>query len=444
MEPPFPRDWWFKSSVKGSVERGYNGIAYIRLLSKRSASKYADGNSMEILSVEQEYRDELVYNFEVEDNHTYFVTENAVLVHNYDKENLSYNPETTFFEGIGERVNNLFSGKGFKTDNNLIEEDITAKGDFKGIKAEIDAKLKYQMPLTEAENDYLNKNKQISDLQSKENLSKEEKDKLKDLKDQLEAKELGHSLTMFERWKEEGRDEVPLTPFIKNVLQKQFEGLVDLDEIRIKNNNNTLYEIIRNKFYGKSSIAFVDLLNSENIIYANNGAELFNESNNLPGGIDQFNIKASGLTGKSGLMSIAHELGHIAQLKLFREKYGYSKGIEYMNKRRDEEEKLGKKAYISNDEGTAYFKADKYGLVLKPLSSESNFINKTMNERLISDKLYGEDLFGRKLPDSNNNAKATLDLYADVAGYIGNELMQKKVINSKYIFVENGRLRTRK
>ncbi|MCB1160028.1 MAG: hypothetical protein KDK45_21180 [Leptospiraceae bacterium] len=78
----FP-DRWFKPSVKGSVERSYNGIAYIRLLSKRSASKYADGNSMEILSVEQEYRDELVYNFEVEDNHTYFVTENAVLVHNY-------------------------------------------------------------------------------------------------------------------------------------------------------------------------------------------------------------------------------------------------------------------------------------------------------------------------------------------------------------------------
>ncbi|MCB1156064.1 MAG: hypothetical protein KDK45_01065, partial [Leptospiraceae bacterium] len=91
-------DWWFKSSVKGSVERSYNGIAYIRLLSKRSASKYADGScasahlrfaqqprcSMEVLSVEQEYRDELVYNFEVEDNHTYFVTENAVLVHNYD------------------------------------------------------------------------------------------------------------------------------------------------------------------------------------------------------------------------------------------------------------------------------------------------------------------------------------------------------------------------
>ncbi|MCB1158813.1 MAG: hypothetical protein KDK45_15030, partial [Leptospiraceae bacterium] len=41
--------------------------------------------SMEIVSVEQEYRDELVYNFEVEDNHTYFVTENAVLVHNYEK-----------------------------------------------------------------------------------------------------------------------------------------------------------------------------------------------------------------------------------------------------------------------------------------------------------------------------------------------------------------------
>ncbi|MCB1158815.1 MAG: hypothetical protein KDK45_15040 [Leptospiraceae bacterium] len=40
---------------------------------------------MEIVSVEQEYRDELVYNFELEDNHTYFVTENAVLVHNYEK-----------------------------------------------------------------------------------------------------------------------------------------------------------------------------------------------------------------------------------------------------------------------------------------------------------------------------------------------------------------------
>ncbi|MCB1157543.1 MAG: hypothetical protein H7A25_22780 [Leptospiraceae bacterium] len=33
---------------------------------------------MEVLSVEQEYRDE------VEDNHTYFVKENAVLEHNYD------------------------------------------------------------------------------------------------------------------------------------------------------------------------------------------------------------------------------------------------------------------------------------------------------------------------------------------------------------------------
>ena len=51
-------------------------------LKRGDRSVLADGSSMEILSVEQEYRDELVYNFEVDENHTYYVGESGVLVHN--------------------------------------------------------------------------------------------------------------------------------------------------------------------------------------------------------------------------------------------------------------------------------------------------------------------------------------------------------------------------
>lgn len=41
-----------------------------------------DGSKLKILSTELYVRDEEVYNFEVKDNHNYFVSDQAILVHN--------------------------------------------------------------------------------------------------------------------------------------------------------------------------------------------------------------------------------------------------------------------------------------------------------------------------------------------------------------------------
>ena len=67
-------------------------------------STLANDLTLEIVSIEIEKRSETVYNFEVENAHTYFVTEDAVLVHN-----AGYDPDRN--KGFGEYVN--FAKKAF-------------------------------------------------------------------------------------------------------------------------------------------------------------------------------------------------------------------------------------------------------------------------------------------------------------------------------------------
>ncbi|MCB1158817.1 MAG: hypothetical protein KDK45_15050, partial [Leptospiraceae bacterium] len=104
-----------------------------------------------------EIGDELVYNFEVEDNHTYFVTENAVLVHNYEKgSNLFYNPGNN---NLNQLSNTL---KGMKEYQDALEDYestcgiLTSFNDFckrKKEKLNLDA-LKEQMENDISKTDY--------------------------------------------------------------------------------------------------------------------------------------------------------------------------------------------------------------------------------------------------------------------------------------------------
>ncbi|MCP5503345.1 MAG: hypothetical protein H7A25_25830 [Leptospiraceae bacterium] len=89
---------------------------------------------MEIVSVEQEYRDELVYNFELEDNHTYFVTENAVLVHNYEK-NIDFSTLANAMGAVDKNKKD-FKAKEEARKKNLIL--VNAKNGNKLTSAEID------------------------------------------------------------------------------------------------------------------------------------------------------------------------------------------------------------------------------------------------------------------------------------------------------------------
>lgn len=90
--------------------------------------------TLSVARVEEVHRADKVYNIEVEGNHTYFVTEEGVLVHNYVRPNNSYDPSITSvdlaetsgfvgtFRGIGQRFGNFFQGYGFDTDaENLLE-----------------------------------------------------------------------------------------------------------------------------------------------------------------------------------------------------------------------------------------------------------------------------------------------------------------------------------
>ncbi|RHX83649.1 polymorphic toxin-type HINT domain-containing protein, partial [Leptospira stimsonii] len=104
-----------------------------------------------------------VYNVEVEDNHTYYVGEDGVLVHNYDvdgkefslaksryKEAGSYR-NVSLLSKIGQFIGNGFSGKGLGTDASLID-DAFASSDSEGLRKIHD--LGYQLT-QDQEKDFL-------------------------------------------------------------------------------------------------------------------------------------------------------------------------------------------------------------------------------------------------------------------------------------------------
>ncbi|AVV77813.1 Intein N-terminal splicing domain protein [Leptospira santarosai] len=120
------------------------------------------GEKISIHSIVKEARKEKipVFNFEVEDNHTYYVGETCILVHNdsvkmlqekigagekpvgsqqnVENGNGSLKPvksyeNTGFFEGIGQRFSNLVSGNGFNTNAGLIHNAEAYGGKLAGL-----------------------------------------------------------------------------------------------------------------------------------------------------------------------------------------------------------------------------------------------------------------------------------------------------------------------
>ncbi|MBM9579829.1 hypothetical protein JWG45_22020 [Leptospira sp. 201903070] len=83
------------------------------------------GEKVSIHSIVKETHKEKipVFNFEVEDYHTYYVGETCILVHNDSikmlQEKIGAGEKPGFFSGLGERFTNLVSGNGFNTNASL-------------------------------------------------------------------------------------------------------------------------------------------------------------------------------------------------------------------------------------------------------------------------------------------------------------------------------------
>jgi len=91
----------------------------------------ADSSPLNLTAISTDAREETVYNFEVEGNHTYFVGEDGVLVHNQSNE---YNklvptyPQSGAIATFGQKLLNGISGNGFKSNNDLkMEQDFKDK-----------------------------------------------------------------------------------------------------------------------------------------------------------------------------------------------------------------------------------------------------------------------------------------------------------------------------
>lgn len=118
------------------------GFIQVKNLEVGDYSYKKDGQLLKISFISKTEQEKVVYNFEVAENHTYYVGEAGILVHNdngYNKvEKLEYKKDQGILSSIGERFSNLFDGNGFRTNNSIIErnliKELLSKNDPESIK----------------------------------------------------------------------------------------------------------------------------------------------------------------------------------------------------------------------------------------------------------------------------------------------------------------------
>ncbi len=247
-------------------------------------SALSNDQTLEIVSIEIDKRTETVYNFQVENAHTYFVSEDAVLVHNAD--------------GYGATGNPVIASIG------NLKIPITQAGMQGGIIAELNATLEAGT-LTKKEANLLvslEKSKGIKESYEKVmseggTLTDSEKANYQKSATTYLNAERDFSAEIVNSWK--GKTEVPLTPYARAVMQAQFPE-VDLSQIRLVQPGAVQTFFLRVLQLGDNMPMTIG-----NTVYNVGGS-----NSELPGGYDQIGggVNSSYHSGDLGLLT--HEITH--------------------------------------------------------------------------------------------------------------------------------------